>query len=202
MGSFTSTIQAETTKPEPSLTKKLPDYDFLLKILLLGEPGAGKTSLLERYSYGVFYESCRMSTIGVDFKIRTIEIDELKIKLQIWDPFYHYINGLPRYSKINASHYRNVQGIIIVYDITNQETFDNVEQWYKEIDLQTTGRIHKVLVGTKCDLEKDRKIRYEDGQALAESLKIDFRETSAKTGENIEELFSELSVTILKNQTV
>jgi Ras-related protein Rab-1A len=169
-------------------------YDHLCKILLIGDCGVGKSCILTRFSDGQFYESY-MSTIGVDFKIRTIEIEGKIVKLQIWDT-----GGQERFRAITSSFYRGGNGIIIVYDVSNEVSFSNIGRWVDEIERYTSKKLYKILVGNKCDLVDQRKISFDSGKELADSLKIDFIETSALNSENIEKVFLMLATQIISEQ--
>ena len=124
-----------------------PDYDYLFKLLLIGDSGVGKSCLLLRYTDEQYSERY-ISTIGVDFKIKTMEIDSKTVKLQIWDTA-----GQERFKTITPTYYKGADGIIIVFDVTKRESFENIEKWFEEIDIHTNGRtINKLLVGAKSDL--------------------------------------------------
>lgn len=160
-----------------------PDYDYLFKLLLIGDSGVGKSCLLLRFADDTYTESY-ISTIGVDFKIRTIEMDGKTIKLQIWDTA-----GQERFRTITSSYYRGAHGIIIVYDVTDQESFDNVKQWLQEIDRHACDEVSKFLVGNKSDLTTKRVVTYEMAKEFADSVEMEFLETSAKNSTNVEKAF-------------
>nr|AAB28535.1 ras-related GTP binding protein possessing GTPase activity [Oryza sativa] len=160
-----------------------PEYDYLFKLLLIGDSGVGKSCLLLRFADDSYLESY-ISTIGVDFKIRTVEQDGKTIKLQIWDTA-----GQERFRTITSSYYRGAHGIIVVYDVTDQESFNNVKQWLNEIDRYASENVNKLLVGNKCDLAENRVVSYEAGKALADEIGIPFLETSAKDATNVEKAF-------------
>lgn len=128
--------------------------DYLFKLLLIGDSGVGKSCLLLRFADDTYTESY-ISTIGVDFKIRTIDLDGKTIKLQIWDTA-----GQERFRTITSSYYRGAHGIIVVYDCTDQETFNNVKQWLEEIDRYACDNVNKLLVGNKCDLHTKKVVDY------------------------------------------
>jgi len=163
--------------------KKTKGGEFLFKLLLIGDSGVGKSCLLLRFSDGSFNESF-ISTIGVDFKIKTIELDGRKIKLQIWDTA-----GQERFQTITSSYYRGAHGIILVYDITDPRSFENINKWLTEIEAHSGGTVLKMLVGNKCDLEEQRAIPTSKGKELADSLQIPFLETSAKNIVRVDEAF-------------
>jgi len=161
----------------------MSEYDFLFKLLLIGDSGVGKSCLLLRFADDTYTESY-ISTIGVDFKIRTIELDGKTIKLQIWDTA-----GQERFRTITSSYYRGAHGIIIVYDITDRDSFDNVKQWLNEIDRYACENVNKLLVGNKSDLESKRQVDFEEAKAFADERGIPFLETSAKNATNVEKAF-------------
>ncbi|KAJ8460855.1 hypothetical protein OPV22_033781 [Ensete ventricosum] len=146
-----------------------PEYDYLFKLLLIGDSGVGKSCLLLRFADDSYIESY-ISTIGVDFKIRTVDQDGKTIKLQIWDTA-----GQERFRTITSSYYRGAHGIIVVYDVTDQESFNNVKQWLNEID---------------------RAVSYETGKAFADEIGIPFLETSAKDSTNVEKAFMTMAADI------
>ncbi|KAK3510361.1 hypothetical protein QTP70_005658 [Hemibagrus guttatus] len=161
-----------------------PEYDYLFKLLLIGDSGVGKSCLLLRFADDTYTESY-ISTIGVDFKIRTIELDGKTIKLQIWDTA-----GQERFRTITSSYYRGAHGIIVVYDVTDQESFNNVKQWLQEIDRYASENVNKLLVGNKCDLTTKKE--------FADSLGIPFLEASAKNATNVEQAFMTMAAEIKK----
>merc|ERR1712223_248110 len=160
-----------------------PDYDYLFKLLLIGDSGVGKSCLLLRFADDTYTESY-ISTIGVDFKIRTIELDGKTIKLQIWDTA-----GQERFRTITSSYYRGAHGIIVVYDVTDQDSFNNVKQWLQEIDRYASESVNKLLVGNKCDMTTKKVVDYTTAKEYADSLNIPFLETSAKNNTNVEQAF-------------
>lgn len=166
-----------------------PEYDYLFKLLLIGDSGVGKSCLLLRFADDSYLDSY-ISTIGVDFKIRTVEQDGKTIKLQIWDTA-----GQERFRTITSSYYRGAHGIIIVYDVTDQESFENVKQWLNEIDRYAIENVNKLLVGNKCDLP-NRVVSYDTAKAFADEVGIPFMETSAKDATNVEEAFMAMTADI------
>jgi Ras-related protein Rab-1A len=164
-----------------------PEYDYLFKLLLIGDSGVGKSCLLLRFADDTYTESY-ISTIGVDFKIRTIELDAKTVKLQIWDTA-----GQERFRTITSSYYRGAHGIIIVYDVTDRQSFQNVEHWLKEIDKYATGNVNKLLVGNKSDLQSKKVVSYEEAKEFADKHGFKFLETSAKNSHNVEQAFQTMA---------
>lgn len=167
-----------------------PEYDYLFKLLLIGDSGVGKSCLLLRFADDTYTESY-ISTIGVDFKIRTVELDGKIIKLQIWDTA-----GQERFRTITSSYYRGAHGIIVVYDVTDQESFDNVKTWLSEIDRYANEHVNKLLVGNKADLVSKKVIETQAAQEFASELNIPFLETSAKDSKNVEQAFMTMAAEI------
>lgn len=133
------------------------EYDYLFKFLLIGNSGVGKSCILMRYADNSFTENF-FNTIGVDFKIRNVEHEGKIIKLQIWDTA-----GQERFRTITCSYYRGAHGIIIVYDVTDRESFESVKYWMEEIDRYANESVISLLVGNKTDREEDRVISIEEG---------------------------------------
>eukprot|EP00760_Papus_ankaliazontas_P004678 PhM_4_TR12023/c0_g1_i1/m.54900/K07874/RAB1A; Ras-related protein Rab-1A len=175
------------------------EYDYLFKLLLIGDSGVGKSCLLLRFADDTYTESY-ISTIGVDFKIRTIQLEGKTIKLQIWDTA-----GQERFRTITSSYYRGAHGIIIVYDVTDVESFQNVKTWLSEIGKYAADNVNKLLVGNKCDLVNKKAVEYATAKEFADQLGIPFLETSAKNSTNVEEAFirmtSEIKRRVVTQQT-
>ncbi|KAF7137479.1 hypothetical protein RHSIM_Rhsim07G0117900 [Rhododendron simsii] len=204
-----------------ALSTGFPVSDYLFKLLLIGDSGVGKSCLLLRFAdtdlmveKGQWYNTTHahfvimkhalialvvddsylesyISTIGVDFKIRTVEQDGKTIKLQIWDTA-----GQERFRTITSSYYRGAHGIIVVYDVTDQESFNNVKQWLNEIDRYASESVNKLLVGNKCDLTSQKVVSSETAKAFADELGIPFMETSAKDATNVEQAFMAMAAEI------
>ena len=135
-----------------------------------------------------------MFNLGIDFKIKIINLENKLIKLQIWDTA-----GQERFRTITKTYYKGAHGIILTYDVTDPNSFKNIKNWIKQIESNAQAGVCKVLVGNKCD-KPDRKISYEEGKNLAESFNMEFFETSAKNNQNINEVFNFLTKEILKTQ--
>ena len=164
-----------------------------LKILLIGDSQVGKTSLLLKYTEHVFPEE-HIATIGVEYKDKFIVKDNYNIRLQIWDTA-----GQERFHSITKNIYRNANGVLFVYDITNQESFNNIKNWIK--DLQNVGNdIKGVIIGNKLDLEQKRDVSKEDLEVLGKKNQMPFLETSAKQNINVNEGFDLLVNELLKGK--
>ncbi|XP_071781365.1 ras-related protein Rab-15-like [Centroberyx gerrardi] len=167
-------------------------YDVLLRLLILGDSGVGKTCLLRRFTENEFHPS-HISTIGVDFKMKTLEIDGIKVRVQIWDTA-----GQERYQTITKQYYRRAQGIIFVYDITNEPSFQHIVKWASDVDEYAPDKVQRILVGNKSDEELNRHVTKEQASKLAETYGLDFFETSACTNSNINESFTRLTELVLQ----
>ena len=166
-------------------------YDYLFKILIIGESGVGKTCLLLRFTEDSFTTTF-LTTIGIDFKIKIINLENKLIKLQIWDTA-----GQERFRTITKTYYKGAHGIILTYDVTDQDSFKNIRNWIKQIEANAQGNVKRVLVGNKCD-KPDRVVTEEEGKKLADDYSMNFFETSAKTSKNVTEVFYHLTKEILK----
>ena len=161
-------------------------YDFIFKVLLLGNSDVGKSSLLLRYVDSVWNDAF-VPTIGVDFKVKTLNINDKKIKMQIWDTA-----GQERFRTVVATYFRGAHGILLLYDVTNKDSFKNLENWLIEIEKNAQEKVLKILIGNKCDLTDDREISTEEGKAFALRNGMEFMETSAKMNTNVTEAFETL----------
>lgn len=169
------------------------EYDHLFKLLIIGDSGVGKSSLLLRFSDNTF-AGTYITTIGVDFKIRTVDVGDEKVKLQIWDTA-----GQERFRTITSTYYRGTHGVIVVYDVTSGESFANVKRWLHEID-QNCDVVNRILVGNKDD-DPDRKVVLtQDAQRFAEQMGIQLYETSAKENKNVEEMFLAITKLVLQSK--
>ncbi|CAD5190482.1 ras-related protein Rab11B [Musa acuminata AAA Group] len=162
------------------------DYDYLFKVVLIGDSGVGKSNLLSRFTRNEFSLESK-STIGVEFATRTIRVDEKVVKAQIWDTA-----GQERYRAITSAYYRGAVGALVVYDITRHVTFESVERWLKELREHTDSSTIIMLVGNKADLRHLRAVSTEDAKDFAERENSFFMETSALESMNVENAFSEV----------
>jgi len=172
------------------------EYDHLFKLLIIGDSGVGKSSILLRFTEDDFEED-QPCTIGVDFKVKMIEFANKKLNLTIWDTA-----GQEKFRSLTSSYYRGTQGIILVYDVTNRKSFEHLELWLGEIDMYTTNEdVVKLLVGNKID-RPDREVSKEEGAEFARSKAMVFIECSAKTRLGIQQTFEELVQKILDTPTL
>ncbi|KAM8826962.1 ras-related protein Rab-11A-like [Synchiropus picturatus] len=167
-------------------------YNFVFKVVLIGESGVGKSNLLSRFTKNEFNHDSR-TTIGVEFSTRTIELDGLTVKAQIWDTA-----GLERYRAITSAYYRGAVGALLVYDITKHLTYESVERWLKELYEHADAHIVVMLVGNKCDLESERAVPTEEAKDFADKNGILFLETSALLSTNVEAAFNNVLAEIHK----
>ena len=166
--------------------KSNEDYEFIFKVLLLGNSNVGKSSLFLRFIDDIWNDTF-VPTIGVDFKIKTFNIDNKKIKMQIWDTA-----GQERFKNIIASYYRGAHGILLIYDVTDKDSFKNLSNWLIEIEKNSSKNVLKVLIGNKTDLEEKRVISYNQAKEFADSYGLKYIETSAKKNLNVNEAFETL----------
>ena len=169
-----------------STTKGSEDYEFIFKVLLLGNSNVGKSSLFLRFVDDIWNDTF-VPTIGVDFKIKTFDIDEKKIKMQIWDTA-----GQERFKNIIASYYRGAHGILLIFDVTDKDSFKNLSNWLIEIEKNASKNVLKVLIGNKTDLEEKRVITYNQGKEFADTYGLKYIETSAEKNLNVNEAFETL----------
>jgi small GTP-binding protein len=170
-------------------------YDYLFKLIIIGDTNTGKSCLLQRFADDS-YNNDFISTIGVDFKVKTITINDKMIKTQIWDTA-----GQDRFRSITNSYYRGVHGIIISYDITNKQSFVNIDRCMRNVKDFVSDNAVKILIGTKSDLEEKRKVSKKELEDLANELDMKYIETSAKDNKNVDELFIIICKEILNNMT-
>eukprot|EP00802_Teleaulax_amphioxeia_P015718 Tamp_15814.p2 GENE.Tamp_15814~~Tamp_15814.p2 ORF type:complete len:211 (+),score=46.47 Tamp_15814:726-1358(+) len=168
------------------------NYDYLVKLLLIGDSGVGKSCLLLRFSDDQFTTSF-ITTIGIDFKIRTIDEQGKRLKLQIWDTA-----GQERFRTITTAYYRGAMGILLVYDVTDEQSFNNIRNWMRQIQQHASENVNKVLVGNKCDMLDKKVVETSRGQALADEFGIKFYETSAKKNLNVDQAFTDIARDVMR----
>ena len=163
------------------------EVEFVFKILLLGDSEVGKSCFLMRYSDNVFVENY-ITTIGLDYKLKSVKLDSGKtIKVQLWDTA-----GQDKYRTIAKNYFKGSHGILLLYDVTKQSSFQSIRDWIQDIREEVSQKAIIFLIGNKIDLVDKRKISKEKGIELAEEYKLPFFEASAKSGENVDEVFKAL----------
>jgi small GTP-binding protein len=170
-----------------------PDSTF--KIVVVGSSGVGKSSIIQRLIEGTFRED-GTPTVGVEFKPFLIPVDNQMIKLQIWDTA-----GQERFKSVSRAYFRNAVGAVLVYDVTDERSFDDLGNWLHDILQLANPNAFILLLGNKADREDNRRIGPEQARDFADKNKLDFLETSAKSGQNVSETFTRLAFTIAKRVT-
>ncbi|MFX1295332.1 MAG: GTP-binding protein [Promethearchaeota archaeon] len=170
----------------------MSDYDYLFKVIVVGDGAVGKTALTIRFSEGRFQDHYKM-TIGVDFAIKMVEIEGRRVKLQIWDT-----GGQERFSYIRPLYYKGAMGVCFIFDITNRSSFEHLPKWFKEVS-DYCGAIPALLVANKCDLP-DKAITRDEATQMAAQINAFFFEASAKTGDNVDDLFSMLGKMLIHKE--
>ncbi|XP_065063815.1 ras-related protein Rab-13-like [Rhopilema esculentum] len=167
---------------------KRKQHDVTYKVLVLGESTVGKTALIKCYTEkDKDFNPNLVPTIGIDYKTEYMTIDKLKIRVQIWDTA-----GQERFRTMNAMYYRGAKGILLVYDVTNKDSYLKVKDWMEDLKQHDLDKEEIILIGNKIDLEHLQEVASDEGNKLAMKYGIKFMETSAKTGENVNETFTKL----------
>lgn len=182
-----------TERKDDKYSPFVMEYDFLFKIMLIGDTGVGKSSILLRYvddEFRINYST----TIGVDFKIKTVDFADKKIKTQIWDTA-----GQERFRSIINSYYRGVHGAFIVFDLTDLDSFNNVDGWVNDLNKYSNKQVVRILIGNKNDLVNERVISRQTAESYASRSGMLYIETSAKTSKNINSCFQNLIKNIHRN---
>ena len=162
--------------------------ECIYKVLLLGDTTVGKTCFLMKYTDKTFIEE-HMTTIGLDYRLKSLKLKSGKeLKLQIWDTA-----GQERFRTITKSYYKGSEGIILIYDVTKRESFENVKTWVSQIREEVCQKAVIYVVGNKIDMNKTRVVTTEEGEKLSKELELPFKEASAKNGTNVDETFSDLA---------
>lgn len=175
-----------------SSTGKSINYDHVIKMLIIGDSGVGKSCLLLRFCDDEFTPSF-ISTIGIDYKYRIVPIDGKRIRMNIWDTA-----GQERFKTITAAYYRGAMGILLVYDVTDERSFQNIRNWMSNVEELASEDVDLIIVGNKIDSTTKRVVSYERGLSLAQEYGLPFMETSAKNGENVDCAFTEIAKLIKK----
>lgn len=173
-----------------------PDFDYIFKVVVLGDSGVGKTNILTRFTNNEFNSNSK-TTIGVEFATKGVYIDNKYIKAQIWDTA-----GQEKFRAVTSVYYRGAMGALLVYDITKEQSFTNLQIWMRELyDNCDRGSMTVMLIGNKCDLEQMREVSAEKAKKFAEKNGIAFLEVSALDNINISEAFNDI-ITQIYNRTI
>ena len=159
------------------------NYEFMFKVVLVGDSFVGKTNIMSKYLNNEFHEDSK-ATVGVEFGSKQFNIEGHSIKAQIWDTA-----GQERYKAITSAYYKGAKGAFIVYDITRKNSFESIDKWINDVTSVADKKITIVLIGNKSDLEDQRQVTKEQGEDKANKLQVAFLETSAFSGENLEKAF-------------
>lgn len=170
------------------------EFDYVFKILIVGEMDTGKTSILLKYADN-YFSSTYITTIVVDFKEKQVDASDKKVKLQIWDT-----SSQERYKYMTLPYYKAAQAFVLVYDITNKDTFTNLQSVYDEAKANAPEKVKYFVVGSKSDLEDKRAVTTDEGKKFAAGIGAEFLETSAKNNTNIQELFTHLTNELVSSQ--
>uniref|UniRef100_A0A8C5R2T4 small monomeric GTPase n=1 Tax=Leptobrachium leishanense TaxID=445787 RepID=A0A8C5R2T4_9ANUR len=179
--------QPQGTDPPRSRPRAQPrprDQLTVSQVMLLGDSGVGKTCFLIQFKDRAFLSGTFLATVGIDFRNKVVRVDGVNVKLQIWDTA-----GQERFRSVTHAYYREAQALLLLYDITNRTSFDNVRAWLTEVYENAHKDVVIMLLGNKSDVTGSRVIRKEDGESLAKEYGVPFMETSAKTGMNVELAF-------------
>ncbi|XP_025410111.1 ras-related protein Rab-37-like isoform X2 [Sipha flava] len=185
-------LQRTPFQPHPDIS-----CDWFFKVMVLGDSGVGKTCLLVRFRDDMFLGGNYISTVGVDFRNKIISVDDSKVKLQIWDTA-----GQERFRSVTHAYYRDAHALLLLYDVTNKISFDNIRAWLSEIRDYANEQVVIMLIGNKADCNpSDRMVKREDGERLAKEYSVTFMETSAKSGLNVEIAFMAVARELLFKKT-
>ncbi|XP_041473861.1 ras-related protein Rab-37-like [Lytechinus variegatus] len=160
------------------------EYDFACKVMLIGDSGVGKTCLLVRFKDGAFLSGSFISTVGIDFRNKVVDIDGAKVKLQIWDTA-----GQERFRSVTHAYYRDAHALLLLFDVTNRQSFENIRAWVGEIHEYANDDVVVMLLGNKADMTSERAVKREEAEKLGRDNSIPYMETSAKTGLNVDLAF-------------
>jgi len=166
-------------------------YDYLLNYIIIGDAGVGKSCLLLNF-IGKGFRTEHSGTVGVEFGHRITDVGQKTIKFHIWDTA-----GQEKFKSLTRNYYRNAAGALVVYDVTRRDSFQNIVRWMEEVREHCNSEVSVVLIGNKCDLDEERQVSYEEGEALAKENNMLFLETSAKLAKNVEQAFLETGEMIM-----
>lgn len=199
----TGVLKVCTAQPDDGLYIKIPEtsvreanskaFHYLIKVLLIGDSSVGKSCILMRFCSDEFTPSF-IATIGIDFKIRNVDLDGKRAKFQVWDTA-----GQERFKTITTAYYRSAMGFLLVYDVCDEKSFEDIREWYSNIKEHARDNVEVILVGNKKDMTAERRVSPDQGRALAQELGLPFIEVSAKTAEGVDDAFLTLARNIRDN---
>ena len=172
------------------------DFDYTIKILVVGDSTVGKTNFIRMFIENKFYQNY-MTTSGIDLKTSNIEIKNKKIRVQLWDTA-----GQEKYRAITTNLFLKVQGVLLVYDLTNEESFNNLKSWVKLIKDECGKQMQMLIVGNKSDLDEQRVVDKNIANEYAKEEKLEYIETSSKTGDNVQKAITMLCEKVLDNTEI
>ncbi|XP_041942136.1 ras-related protein Rab-26-like [Alosa sapidissima] len=172
----------------PAFSNSSEFYDIAFKVMLVGDSGVGKTCLLVRFKDGAFLAGSFISTVGIDFRNKVLDMDGVKVKLQIWDTA-----GQERFRSVTHAYYRDAHALLLLYDVTNKASFSNIQAWLTEIHEYAQKDVVVMLIGNKADSSQERVVKREEGEKLAKEFGVPFMESSARSGLNVELAFTAIA---------
>ncbi|XP_059148690.1 ras-related protein Rab-26-like [Physella acuta] len=180
------------------MTEKRCDSSNTMKVIVVGDSGVGKTTLLLNYTQDrVAFDSTFKTTLSVDFSSKIVEVSGVEVKLQLWDT-----HGQERYQAMGTHYYRSAIGIIIVFDLSRKSSFDNIQRWLNQVHEHARENVDIILVGNKVDLAESRVIDHETASSLAQTIGAMYVECSAKTGANVDLVFTSLASKLANREPV
>ena len=168
------------------------NYEMMVKVVLVGDSGVGKTNIMSKYLKNEFHEDSK-ATVGVEFGSKQFNIEGHQIKAQIWDTA-----GQERYKAITSAYYKGAKGAFVVYDITRKQSFESVDRWINDLKAAADKKLSIIIIGNKCDLEDQRQVNKEQGEEKAKNFEVAFMETSAFSGENLNQAFEKMMNEVFK----
>ncbi|NHI91117.1 MAG: GTP-binding protein [Candidatus Lokiarchaeota archaeon] len=178
---------------EQKMSSEGSEKKLAFKIILIGDPSVGKTSTIRRYSDNKFEQSY-LPTIGADFNLKVVDMENLEIILTIWD-----IGGHDRFSMIRNFYYQGAHGGFLIFDITRKETFENIKNWHQDLIKGANAKIPAIIIANKADLQSEAKVTDEEINNLSKEMGLPWYKTSAKTGKNVDEAFNKIAELIVKD---
>ena len=168
------------------------NYEMMFKVVLVGDSSVGKTNMMSKYLRNEFHEDSK-ATVGVEFGSKQFKIEGHQIKAQIWDTA-----GQERYKAITSAYYKGAKGAFVVYDITRKQSFESVDRWINDLRAAADKNLSIIIIGNKCDLEDQRQVNKEQGEEKAKNFEVAFMETSAFSGENLNQAFEKMMNEVFK----